>query len=232
MMTLGCSGLGFKFSRNQRPSFIIPLPMVRLICWLDNSPSQSVSRSSSEEPSFCPGEGTVAEGSVSRPSGVPVWASFMVGSRVPFKSWEGQCDWSVKSLNMCIPLRISTEPEHCGFLLIWVYLASVGWEELKDLLHPLVQLHLPAIKKRANLWNKIIIPPKKTNKISWVLYRPALLGITKEEECQKTQVHVLEDCLKPKNRITYKAFPIICFFVVHGSLVICSKVLFNFTHYP
>ncbi len=96
MMTLGCSGLGFKFSKNQRPSFRMPLPMVRLICWLAMSPSQSESRSSSEEPSFCPGEGTEAERSASRPSGETVSAS-VVGSRVPFKSWRGQGDWSQKS---------------------------------------------------------------------------------------------------------------------------------------
>lgn len=99
-MTLGWSGLGFKFSRNKRPSFIMPLPMVRLICLPVMSPSQRVLSSSSEEPSFCPLEGPGVGGSASRPSGLTVSSSVTVGSRVAFKSWVGQDDRSVKSLHM------------------------------------------------------------------------------------------------------------------------------------
>jgi len=33
-----------------------------------------------------------------------------------------------------------------------------------------------------------------------VLYRPSLLCITEEEECQKTQVHVLKGSLKTKEQ--------------------------------
>ncbi len=71
----------------------------------------------------------------------------------------------------------------------------------------------------------------KQHKISWVLYRPALLGVTEEEECQKTQVHVLEVSLKTKEQHNlYRIWDDLALIIGYWSFV--QKYSFYFTYYP